>query len=365
MVEMTGKGRSTAAGIRAQRSRTSYRFGPDSGDESSTALNTRTPVSAAFVQHARPITASTDLELGMVGAIAAGDLHLSPRAQLRWTPARELSVSGSYARLHQFAQSLRNSESVVGNIFPADLYVGAGSAEVPVARSDQGIVALEYRPAAGVRFGVQAYERDFDGLVLVAPQDGDPFATSGFVEGSGGARGVSFEAGANGARYGIIASYGLQRVRLEYGDTSYVPDYGATHSIEAGVTIFPSATSSVRLGATGVLGRRTTPIAGLVEWEACNLLDQGCEFSGSPQHPLDSLGATRLPAYFRVDLGIAKHWHLKLADRDGLVSLFGTVTNIFGRSNVLTIAANPVTGELAELTMRPLSPLVLGIDWRF
>jgi hypothetical protein len=364
MAEMTTEGRTTAAGLRIQRSRTSYRFGADPGDEVSTSLSTRTPVSTAFVQHARPLTASTDLELALAGSIAAGDLHLSPRAQLRWRPSPEVSVSGSYARLHQFAQSLRNSESVVGNIFPADLYVGAG-AGVPVARSHQGIVALEVRPTAGVRFGVQAYAREFDRLVLVAPRDGDPFATSGFVEGSGEAQGAAFEAGANGARYGIIAAYGLQRVRLESADTRYVPDYGPAHSLEGGITLFPSTTSSARLGVTGVFGRHTTPIEGLIEWEACNLLDHGCEFSGSPQHPLDSLGSTRLPGYLRVDVGIAKHWHLELAGREGLVSLFGTLSNVFGRKNVLTIATHPATGELTELTMRPLSPLVVGIDWRF
>lgn len=364
-VEMTRAGSRTAAGLRAQRSRTSYRFGAVGDETSATALNVRTPISAAFAQHTRALSSSSDLELALVGAIAAGDLHLSPRAQLRWRPARGLALTGGYARLHQFAQSLRNAESVVGNIFPADLYVGAGREGVPVARSDQAIVALELRPTAGVRFGVQAYARGFDGLALVAPRDGDPFATSGFVEGEGDAQGVSFEAGANGARYGIVASYGFQHVRFEYGDTTYVPDHGATHSIEAGVIVFPSTTTSVRLGATSVLGRRTTPIEGFVEWEACNLLDHGCEFAGSPQHRPGALGARSLPAYVRVDLGIAKHWHLKLAGRDGLVSLFGTVTNLFGRRNVLTIAADPETGELTELTMRPISPLVVGIDWRF
>jgi len=361
-IRRTGAGGTTAGGIRVQRSRTWYRA---TGDDRSLALSGRTPVAAAFVELGRSLTGRTELEVGLSGAWAAGGFYLSPRAGLRWRPASAWSISGGYARVHQFAQSLRNAESVVGGIFPADLYVGAGTPGVPVARSDQGIVAAEYRPTAGIRLAAQAYARAFDGLVLVAPHDADPFATRGFVVGSGAARGASFDVAANGARYGLIASYGVQHVRLRYGDTSYTPDHGATHAIDAGVIIYPSATFSVRLGGSGVLGRRTTAVGGPFEWEACNLLDRGCEFAGSPRDRPEPLGATSLPAYVRVDLGLRKHWHVRLGGRDGQIAVFGTVTNVFGRRNVLTVAADPVTGERSGVEMRPRAPLVVGIDWRF
>jgi hypothetical protein len=262
-------------------------------------------------------------------------------------------------------QSLRNPESPVGNIFPVDLYVGAGSDGVPAARSDLGVAAVEVRPTAGMRLGLQVYARHFDGLALVAPQNNAPFATAGFLKGLGNARGVSVEAGANGARYGIVASYGLQRVRLEYPDSSYVPDHAPTHSIEAGIIVFPSPTADIRLGLQSALGRRTTAILGTFEWEACNLLDQGCEFDGSPGERAGPLGGTRLPAYLRVDLGVRKHWHVNVAGRDGLFAVFGTATNLLGRKNILTIVENPTTGLRTRIEMRPRSPLVVGIDWRF
>jgi hypothetical protein len=47
-----------------------------------------------------------------------------------------------------------------------------------------------------------------------------------------------------------------------------------------------------------------------------------------------------------------------------MVEFFGTVTNLFGRKNVLTYARNPATGEAAAVEMRPLAPLVVGIDWQ-
>jgi hypothetical protein len=74
---------------------------------------------------------------------------------------------------------------------------------------------------------------------------------------------------------------------------------------------------------------------------------------------------TSLPTYLRADLGIRKHWHLHIAGRDASVALFGTVTNVVARRNVLAYATDPATGETAAVEMRPLSPLVVGLDWRF
>ncbi|MGH7672817.1 MAG: carboxypeptidase regulatory-like domain-containing protein [Gemmatimonadales bacterium] len=355
----------TVAGIRVERSRTSYRIDSDSTPEPSWDLSARTPVATAFAQHTRRIGDRMAFKVGASLAAHGRDLHLGPRAQLRWQVSQELALAGSYARLHQFAQSLRNAESVVGNVFPVDLYMGSGAAGIPVARSHQGVLAVDYRPVTGVHFGAQVYARGSDGLVLVAPRDGEPFTTGAFVVGSGASRGMSVHGAVSAARYGIVASYGLQRVRLSYADSSYVPDHGAAHLFEGGVTVFPTATSSIRLGVAGALGRRTTPISGGLEWEACNLLDQGCEFAGSPHYDGQRLGATPLPHYLRVDLGLRQHWHLGVAGRDVVMALFGTVTNVLRRKNVLTYTTDPATDRLVEIEMRPLAPLVVGLDWRF
>lgn len=113
------------------------------------------------------------------------------------------------------------------------------------------------------------------------------------------------------------------------------------------------------------MGRRTTSAVGSFEWEACNLRDRGCEFAGSPPSNPDALGATTLPTYLRGDLGLRKHWHREILGRDISVALFGSVTNVFSRNNVLTYAVDPVTGEREDVEMRPLAPLVVGIDWGF
>jgi hypothetical protein len=236
---------------------------------------------------------------------------------------------------------------------------------VPTARSDLAVFAAEYRPTSGVRVGAEAYHRESDGLLLVAPRDGGPFSAESFTAGSGSMTGVSLEAAVSRTRFAVIASYGIQRVRLTYSDSSYVPGYGTTHLLEGGAILFPAATLSVRIGATAAFGRRATSAAGGLEWEACNLLDQGCEFSGSPSHDGETLGAAGLPAYLRVDLGVRKHWHIHVRGRDAVVGLFGTVTNLLNRTNVLTFMRDPSTGDRQPVEMRPLAPLLVGLDWRF
>ncbi len=365
IASLAGAGTSTEAGVRVEGIRTIYGVRSDAAGGGLLSLDARTPVAAAFIEHRRACPARSEANLFLMGSLAAGDVYLSPAAQLRWQASDALAVSGAYARRHQFVQSLRNPESIIANVFPVDLYAGAGDSGVPVARSDLGIVALEYRPAAGMRIGAQAYARALDGLALVAPQESDPFAVTGFASGTGRARGLAVEAAANGTRYAVIASYGFQRVRYQYGDSSYVPDQGAAHSIETGITIFPSATSSIRLGVTSLLGRRATAFRGPFEWESCNLLDQGCEVSGTPGDRSGPLGGVRLPAYVRLDLGARKHWHLRAGGRDWILAVFASASNLFGRRNVLAVTTDPSTGRRTQIDMLPRSPIVAGMDWQF
>jgi hypothetical protein len=364
-VEVRSRKGRTTTGISIERSRTTYEVRPDSGSGSFT-LRASTPVAAVFAQSTRAVLPRVVATLGASLAAADAGPYFGPYAQLRWKASERLTLTGSYARTHQFAQSLRNAESVVGNVFPAHLYIGAGAPGVPTARSDGVVLAAEYFPFAGVRLELEAYRRSTEGLLLVAPRDGGPFTTGGFAIGSGRSGGLSLDAALSRARYGVLASYGLQQVRLRYGESGYVPDHGTTHLLQAGLVVFPTATWSIKVGATSAFGRRTTSLSSGLEWEACNLLDQGCEFAGSPQYSgSDALGATALPAYVRLDLGIRKHWHLALGGRDAMVALFATATNLLSRTNVLTYTTDPVTGQSRRVEMRPLAPLVVGLDWRF
>ena len=65
-----------------------------------------------------------------------------------------------------------------------------------------------------------------------------------------------------------------------------------------------------------------------------------------------------------MDLGLRKHWHVTLGHRDAVVALFGTLTNVLNRKNVLSYSRAP-DDALTPIEMRPLAPLVVGLDWQY
>ncbi len=286
----------------------------------------------------------------------------------RLRASRALGPAGSayaeYARTEQTFHSLRNVESVVGRVFPAELYAGGKGSALPEARSRTGVMGLVAIPWSGARLQAEAYTRSFDGLALVAPAEGGPFAAEGVRTGSGSARGAWVGLAASAARYAVLATYGAERVRLSADSLAYAPAHTARHRVRLGAVVFPSATWSVRAAWVADFGRRGTDAVGRLEWESCNLLDQGCEFAGSPDE-LGPLGGRSLPGYQRLDLSVRKHWHVAVAGRDARVEAFATATNLAGRSNVLVYVVSPDTGEATPLELRPLSPLTVGVAWSF
>ncbi len=350
-------------GARFQHTRTNYSLRDDSArvepwDES------RLPAGTLFLRHVLS-RRTTELTSSAALTAAAGEYYVSPRVHIEQHIGNNLTLSASLARTQQFAQSLRNAESVVGHIFPADVYVAAGANGVPVAESDQATLAAELRTNAGITLALYAFGKTADDVLLVAPVDGHAFSTHDFTVGRARAQGISADASFSSARLGVSVRYGWQRVRYEYAANAYTPDHAATHILDAGAIYFATPSLSFRVGGSAAAGRRSTALTDAFEWEACNLLDQGCEFGGSPGQDANALGETTLPAYLRVDAGARKHWHVRAGGRSATIAAFGSFTNVFGRRNVLTYAPDASTGALSPVEMRPRAPLVLGIDWRY
>lgn len=305
---------------------------------------------------------------GQMGGTATGGLsglRVGPHAAFGYQAGNGALAEVAWRRSHQFAQSVRNAESLVGNVFPADLHVLAGDLGMPVASGDLVVARAGIQRTRGWHASAQWYARDMRGLALVAPVEREPFATQAIAEGRGVARGASLDAGFVAPRWNASLVYGRQRVVYQTGSVRYVPAHAPRHTVEAGTTIFPSPTTVLRLGMVGEAGRRATAPSGDFEWESCNLKDRGCEFGGTPGADGGPLGALRLPGYARADVGLSKHWHVGLRGRDARVTVYGTFSNVIGRMNVLTYATDPHTGRPVPIEMRPRSPLVLGMDWRY
>ncbi len=352
-------------GLRLERSRTSYRVDDVTDSAHNFAPATSVNLASAFVGQEASLSGRATMESAMSVTAFGGRAYASPRALVTVRPATRWSIYSSVARQHQFAQSVRNAESVTSNVFPAELYVGAGTGGVPVATSTQGLLGAEFRPTEGAKISAQAYHARFANVILVAASDGEPFATHALDVGSGASRGVSVEASLRARRYGATVSYGWQRVEYATDSARYVPGHAAAHVFQGGVNFYPTSTTSVRVGVVGEAGRRASSVSGSFEWEACNLRDRGCEFGGSPRTDPHTIGATAVPLYVRADLSVRTHWHPQIRSREALIALYGTVTNVLGRDNVLTYSRAASTGMLEPIQMRPFAPLVLGLEWRF
>lgn len=351
-------------GVRTTYDRVTYELSTPSGDPSSLDIEGRGSDFAVFARLARRLGERVELGSGLTAAGGANGGRLLPRVGVEVRLGESAALYAEYARSAQALQSLRNAESVVGRVFPAELYAGGEGSGLPMARAELGALGLVVVPWPGVRLDVEAYGRSLDGLALLDPEDGRPFAADEGREGSGSVVGGAVGASVSAARYAAVASFGVERVELRVGDTEWVPGYAAGRTARVGAIAFPTPSLSIRLGWTGQFGRRGTDVVGFLEWESCNLLDKGCEFVGSPEE-LGELGGRELPPYHRVDLSVRKHWHFPLGKRDAQIETYLTGSNLLGRSNVLVFVVDPSTGDAVPIDLRPRAPLTLGLGWRF
>jgi hypothetical protein len=317
---------------------------------------------ALFAEQATQLGADVRVRGGGGVTLNDGDVFAPLHLEISWRPSERWAWSVSATRSHQFTQSLSNAESVARYVLPVDLPVAAGVDGVPVPRSDQVVIGGSFSPAPGISVSAEAFTRVLRDIVLVAPAETRPFATDSTVVGEGSARGGSVEVTGTGARLGWLAGYAWQQVTRR-APAAYEPMHGAAHTLGAGFLLHPAETWSLRVSLQALFGRSTSEVRGPFEWEACNLLDMGCEFAGAPEIGGD-LGRTALPPYARTDVGLRKHWHVTVAGRGTVLGAFATVTNVLGRGNVLTYTRDGA-GALTPIHMQPIGPLVVGIDWRY
>jgi hypothetical protein len=352
------------AGARATRDRVAYDLASEADTTSESGIEGERDIVAAFATLANRIGDRVELSSGITAVSGSGGGSLLPRVAVEVRVAESANLYAEYARSNQALQSLRNAESLVGRIFPSELFAGGEDSGLPVASSDLGALGLIVLPASGMRVDLEAYARSLGGLLLPDPGDGGPFAADEARRGEGSILGGAVGVSASGSRYAVLASLGLERVELEAAGREWVPAYAAARTARVGAIVFPSPSLSIRIGWIGEFARRGTDTIGFVEWESCNLLDLGCEFAGSPEE-LGALGGRELPAYHRLDLAVRKHWHVQVGNRDSQIEAYVAASNLLGRSNVLSFVVDPDTGEGVPLEMRPRAPLTVGLGWRF
>ncbi len=356
-------GSGTEFGARFVHSRTTHRTGE--GLELAQGLDETLPQFTVFGQTVLRVRGQNSISGGADLSFAGGDTYFAPRVGIDLRLGQRTRLSLDVSRGYQFSQSLRNEESVVGAVFPAELFVGSANESVPVARGDQGVMALEIEVRPGAMLRASGYHKKSTGLALVSTSVGDPFSGGTFDVGSSRSSGLSVEGEINHARFSATAGYGWQRLRVRTAEVEYTPEFGHAHTLTLGLVSHLTASTTLQLGFLSNLGRHATPLEGDLEFESCNFLDQGCEFGGTPLHRAVDVGTLSLPSYSRVDLGIRKHWHISVGGADRSVGFFGTLTNLLGRDNVLNFVINEDSGERTPIFLRPFAPLVVGLEWTF
>jgi len=164
--------RTLGIGARFEHIRTAYRT--TSSTEGPLDLEDGTGVATFSTRGQQRLPGGLSLAVGASWIRSGGRSYGAPRADLLWQRWSPLTVTLSAGRAFQFAQSLRNAESVVGRIFPPDLFVGSGHPEVPVARSDEITIGVDVRPHGSLHLRAQTYRRALANLILVAPRAGAP-----------------------------------------------------------------------------------------------------------------------------------------------------------------------------------------------
>jgi hypothetical protein len=264
--------------------------------------------------------------------------------------------------MHQYVQSLRNEESLLGLLVAPDQFVASDGTSVPVAASDELTAAATLAPDVHTRLRVDAYTRRMRGLTLVAPSTAEPFATDRFDVGDGEAWGAGVSAERRLDRLTLQGSYALGTVTRRAGDGRYHPAFAPGQSASVAVAARLGARTTVRSALWAALGRHTTLLGDPLGWDTREPFSGTQELSGTPAHAAGPLDAATLPGFLRLDVGVRR----TLAVWRGRGTLTGraSVNDVLGRENVVGYALAPDAVTLRGLgMMRP--SLLLGLDWGY
>ncbi len=348
-------------GVRSERSLITYSADDSAGqrvDQSSVATRVN-----GFAQVRYAPSSWMRMATHMALQRYRGRMYATPGASAQWTIHNRLTVVASADRTAQFVQSMRNPESVVGFVFPAEPFASAGSGGIPVAVSSNMSLSASWRLAPGWQVEGGGYVRRMEGVVVAGASAEGPFLLRSPAVGSAGVWGAHASLSGSGEQYRAMLRLGEQQVRYEANGRAFTPSFAPRWSLDGGLTVLPTSATSVRVGLAAGGGRRATPALGAIEWESCNLKDRGCEFSGQPRADTARVGGTRLPDYVRVDVGLRQSRALTVGSRRASVAWFATYSNVLSRFNVLTYTETG--GRTLPIEMRPQSPFVVGLDWRF
>ena len=351
----------TSTGASVEQLRGAYSVADSQQTAALSGIDGSLRVASAFVEHSRELGRLTTTFGERVALVGEKTLLFEPRAALGVALFRGASLSATFARTHQYTQSLYNDESVVDAMASLEAPVVAGSAGVPIATSTSGSLQLDIPLGASTLITASTYLRAFDALVLPAPAGGEPFASRAFTSGSGTAYGTSLGAREQWGRLDLQGVYSISIVSREWaGERYYRPTFAPSHAtlISAGYQLGDNTV--IRASGFMSASRSTSPLTGAVTWDWQDVVASQREVSGSPEYSPGSVGVGRLDPYMRIDLGVRHNITL----RSLRASAYLNVDNLLGRRNAVGLVQEPSGTATRTLEMMPRAAS-FGIGLRF
>ncbi len=354
------------AGTQVERLSSSYNVSKDVAEGSGTALlrrSSRPVVRSLFAEERWNPSEAWSLVTGLRTAFVTRKApRFEPRISIAYAPRERWAISAGYARMHQYSQSLRGEESLLGTIVGPDLLVGVGSGLVPVARSDELTASASLRVTDSARLRFDGYARRLHGIIVPDGNTTEPFATRSYAIGSGQAWGLSSAFATHWDRLSLAAGYALNVATRATDSSRYRPSFAPRQSMTLALGYRATSRTLLHSALWAATGRRTTTVRDDIEWDTRDALSGAREVTGSPQHIDGSLGSARLPFYFRCDVGV--RYTMSPVRVRSQVTAFGGVNNLFARENktgyVKTLGAN----LRRDLLMLPTS-VVIGLEWHY
>ena len=291
----------------------------------------RSAYGALYVQETFQPSPLWTLVMGLRSSyFSAGDyLRFEPRLSLEHQPTASVRLQASYGRYNQFL-SLITNEALAG----FDIWV-ASAQNVRPQYGDQFGFGVKTALTSSLNFDVEVYYRTMEDLFRLDPaiQDaaGVPYQEL-FIFGQGYAWGTEVLLERTSGRLNGFIGYTFGRTQRRYpgavvGDLRqyYSPKYDRTHDLSTVVNFDLARTWRVTGVFTYGTGQAYAPARSQVRY-------QDSPFSSSTVNTLGTdFGGGRLPAYHRLDVGIAKIGRFfGLADYEAQFQ----VINVYARSNV-------------------------------
>ncbi|HUF74945.1 MAG TPA: TonB-dependent receptor [Longimicrobiales bacterium] len=293
---------------------------------------------------------------------------LQPRAGLQVGLMGGLTLTAGAGRYVQGVHSIRVEEAAGTSFMAYDLLRSASEAIGPPTAEDV-VVGLEYRrQPASVR--VDVFAKRYTGLALpplpINPWSSAVIEPDDFAEATGTTRGVEVLADYVTESASLWLSYALRDGSRTVNGFTFTPRFERRHNLDAMGSIALPDGLTLNLRTVYASGQPLTPVSGQLRLIAfAPERDLLTEERTRRRSVLGEHNSSRMPDYFRVDVGGALDFTREMLDYEVDLTFRVQIINVLNRVNVLYW--NPTTniGFEDDATQQFPISLTAAVEWAF